>query len=134
VWTTSDFRTVLPPAVGHGNVYVTSLDNGSAVFDAGGVKNCSGTPEVCSPVWTSPTQPNGGFQTATIAGGITFIVTSHNLYALDAAGQVGCSTGVCSPLWTSPTSSYGFTSDLVVANGLVYVVASDGKLLVYGLS
>ena len=133
LWTTSDFPTVLPPAVAHGNVYVTSLNNGLAAFDAGGVKNCSGTPVVCSPVWTSPIPPTGGFQTATIAGGVTFIVTSNHLYALDAAGQVGCSTNVCSPLWTSPTSSYLFTSDLVVTNGLVYVDASDGNLHVYGL-
>jgi eukaryotic-like serine/threonine-protein kinase len=132
VWTTSNFPTVLPPAVGDGNVWVTSLANGSAAFDAGGVKNCSGG--VCSPVWTSPTPGPASFQTPTIAGGVAFIVGGNHLYALDATGQVGCSTSVCSPLWTSPTSSYGFTSDLVVANGLVYVVATDGDLRVYGLS
>jgi hypothetical protein len=132
VWTTSDFPTVLQPAVGNDTLYVTSLTNGTAAFDAKGVKNCSGTPVVCSPLWTSSVGAGGGFWTPTVAGGVAFLVSPNHLYALDAGGKVGCSASVCSPLWTSPTSSFSGSS-LAVANGLVYIVGSDGRLHVYGL-
>jgi hypothetical protein len=49
-----DMRPYEPysPAVVGGVVYVSS-GNGLSAFDATGTTNCSGTPKICTPLWTA---------------------------------------------------------------------------------
>ncbi len=68
------------PAVAYGRVYA-----GNAVYDAGGVTNCSGDPTICAPLW----RVSEGGQLPVVANGILFAggsVPSGGGPATSAAG------------------------------------------------
>jgi PQQ-like domain len=120
----------LAPAVANGVVYV--LTNKLYAFDAHGVTNCSGSPTVCQPLWTS-----GG--TATTPGGTTTIspvVANGMVYVADAAydanGMTNCSgtPKVCRPLF-GVTGSISQPNSSAVSNGVLYLTNTSGQLFAY---
>jgi outer membrane protein assembly factor BamB len=136
------------PTVADGVVYVSWCDNtGSAcaagannnaaklsAFDAAGVSNCSGSPKVCTPLWTATTG-NWVLSSPAVANGIVYVTSNdvHNgaevgdLYAFDAAGVSNCSGSpkVCAPLWVAPGSGQMDASPSV-AGGAVFIGETVG--------
>jgi outer membrane protein assembly factor BamB len=134
LWTANlgDFLTS-SPAVAGGVVYVGSHYNGTFyAFDAAGVSGCSGSPKVCTPLWTASTS-GITYSAAAVAGDVVFVGSSTHLLAFDAAGASGCSGNpkVCTPLWSVPVPVG--SSSPAVAGGVVYAGASDRKLHAYSL-
>jgi outer membrane protein assembly factor BamB len=108
------------PAVATGVVYAVSNSGTLYAFDANGSANCSGTPKVCTPLWTAST--SGGESSPNVVNGVVYIGGAF-VEAFDAHGSTNCSgtPKVCHPLWTS-TSNATFTSP-AVTNGVLYTTA-----------
>jgi outer membrane protein assembly factor BamB len=120
------------PTVAGGVVYIGSADGNLYALDAAGASGCSGSPKVCTPLWTARIGGRIEYSTPAVVGDVVFISNDSSLHAYDAAGVSGCSGNpkVCTPLWTvNVPVSYASPS---VAGGAVYVGASDG-LHVYSL-
>lgn len=117
------------PTVSNGTVYVAgsggSVSGGVVyAFDEAGQTNCSGTPKICSPLWTAAT---GGevLPPPAVSNGVLYAGSSNlELYAFDATGQTNCSgtPKTCSPLWKGATDGSG---SVAVSDGDVYVGGSD---------
>ena len=129
------------PNVTSGVVYVSTYQtpglpaNGPAgtveAFDANGVTDCSGTPTVCQPLWT--TASDVGYSAPAVANGILYAVGEDTLDAFSANGTTNCSgtPTACQPLWTatldtSPT--YISTVSPVVSGGVVYAQSANFNL------
>lgn len=135
IWTTTGVPASTgntgSPAIGpNGVLYIANQT--LYAFDAAGSAGCAGTPKVCAPLWTAATANSPTYSAPAVANG-TVYVSSWNakLYAFDAAGSAGCSTGAtgktCTPLWTAATpGSIGGTP--AVAKGVVYTVSGNGTL------
>jgi len=111
---------VSTPAVANGMVYVGSVGEKMFAFDAAGVKNCSGTPKVCRPLW-SRAMSGDVIASPTVAGGVVYVIAAHNvsdeLDALDGTtGALRWDAIVDTDLSTSEHSA----SAVTVANGIVY--------------
>ena len=108
------------PAVVNGVVYVANSTSLLA-FDGTGKTDCSGTPTVCSPLWSAPTGTTSEIATPAVDSGIAYIVNDSTLtlYAFDATGTINCagSPKTCAPLWTAS----GVGGAPAIANGKVYV-------------
>jgi outer membrane protein assembly factor BamB len=120
------------PAVAGGVVYVSAATTLYA-FSATGTTGCSGTPKVCTPLWTATGA--GGVWSPAVAGGAVYVgVGAGRLDAFSAAGTTGCSgtppSRTCTPLWTAVTGGNGFTTP-TVANGVVYFGSGDTKLYAF---
>jgi outer membrane protein assembly factor BamB len=120
------------PAVAKGVVYVGSTTGALEAFDATGTTNCSGSPKVCTPLWTAST--GGAIFSSPVVSGSTVLIgsTDKKLYAFDAAGSTNCSGSpkVCTPLWTATTG--GAISDTAaVSNGVAYIGSADSKLYAF---
>jgi hypothetical protein len=122
------------PTVANGVVYVTTggefcyvgcgwLAATTYAFDAAGTSNCSGSPKLCTPLWTA-SSGSGAVSSPAVANGVVY-VTASLLYAFDAAGTTNCSgtPKICRPLWTASGWSAGASA--AVANGVVYVASQD---------
>ncbi len=96
---------------------------GLAAFDATGVAGCTGTPIVCSPLWTSL---RGSETAPAVANGVVYVTDTTGISAIDAHGIVNCSgvPKVCLPVWTA-AGPFAASSPSVV-NGRVYVGGTDG--------
>jgi outer membrane protein assembly factor BamB len=118
------------PAVAGGVVYVVDNDGVLRAYDAGGVAGCSGTPKVCSPLWTA--NAGQGNHAPAVANGRVYVASSGTVKAFDAAGTQNCSGSpkVCTPLWTSPALGTISRSSPIVANGVLFIGSSTG---VHGL-
>ncbi len=108
------------PAVLNGVVYVAG-NQALYAFDAAGKTNCSGTPTVCSQLWSAPTGTSSSIpDTPTVDNGTVYVAndSTATLYAFDSTGSVNCSGSpkTCTPLWTAS----GVSGPLAVANGMVY--------------
>ncbi len=104
-------------AVVNGVVYA-STSGGLEAFDAAGQSNCSGTPIVCQPLWTSA----GTFGSPTVSNGTVFMTTTTGVEAFDANGNTDCSGNpkVCSPVWTTSIGDTG--TAVAVSGGIAYAV------------
>jgi hypothetical protein len=135
-WTAVALGTSLHDPAVAGNVLVATgfdaADNGVvAAFDARGATNCSGTPKVCSPLWTATTF--GSATAVTLAGGVVYQasdlagVPTVSVVAYDVAGVRNCSgvPVVCSPLWSAMVPGH-VTVPPSISNGVAYLVASTG--------
>ncbi len=110
------------PAVANGMVYFSSENDTLAAYDANGVANCSGTPKMCSPLWSANMGIGTSNSSPTVVNGILFI----GIYAFDANGVTNCSgtPTICNPLWTISDGG-GPGSSPAVANGIVYFGGGD---------
>lgn len=120
-WTTAaNGPTLSFPAVAGGTVFVTAGTTLSA-FDAAGSTGCSGTPKVCTAMWTagSGSAFSPGQGGPTVAYGTVFVGGSAGVQAYDVAGATSCSGSpkTCLPLWSAPSPTW---SSIGVANGVVY--------------
>jgi hypothetical protein len=119
-------------AVADGVVVTTAqTPTGSVVvaYDAAGVRNCSGQPKVCTPLWTSDPWTGAGFDAApALANGVLYRAVGNQLRAYDLHGVQGCSGTpvVCQKLWVA-TVGPNVTAP-AVANNVVYTSASDGTV------
>ncbi len=130
LWTAAFGGAFVPSlAVANGILYASSGVQGALVaFDANGVTNCSGTPKVCTSLWTydvSVASP------PSVANGLVFIGLFNGgpgVQAFDAGGATNCSgtPKVCNPLWTGPTTN-PVTGPPAIANGKIY--ATDNGLI-----
>jgi hypothetical protein len=130
------------PAVANGVVYFSvsgKYDNRLFAYDADGTTGCSGTPKICSPLWSATLHAMTGVMAPTVVNGIVYIsdfgdFTSDpgDLYAFDANGVTGCSgmPKICSPLWIGLDGGTWNGSPAVV-NGTVYVGGKNGTLSAY---
>lgn len=109
------------PAYANGVVYIASADGNLYAFDGNGKASCSGSPVVCTQLWSatvggSPAPP----QTAPAVANGTVYYANGTLYAFDASGTKGCSGApkICSPMWTGAGSAI---SSPAVTSSTVYV-------------
>ena len=120
------------PTVAGGVVYVGSSDHKLYAFDAAGVTGCSGTPKVCTPLWTATAGGALGYSSPAVTDSEVYVGSfDGKLYAY----AVGCSSGggTCTPVWTATTGSY-IDSSPAVSNGVVYVGSEDHKLYAFDTS
>jgi outer membrane protein assembly factor BamB len=115
----------VPATVGQGVVYVVNSGGTLRAFDATGTSGCSGSPKVCTAMWTFA--PGGsGYVTSSspaIANGLVyFLSTTSTLYAVDAAGSINCTCvpKTCVSLWSATAGVSGSGSPAVV-DGVVQV-------------
>ena len=132
------------PVVANGVLYVPGYGDGLALasggayvsaFDAAGTTDCTGSPKVCVPMWTTTGLPTsaGNVGSPSISNGVLYIANG-TLFAFDAAGSTDCSgtPTVCAPLWTGNLTSSGPTyAAPSVANGTVFVSSWDGGLYAF---
>jgi PQQ-like domain len=152
LWATSTHANTGPgftpgsgsPAVANGVLYVPGYGDGIALasggayvsaFDAAGTTDCTGTPKVCVPMWTTTGLPtsDGNVGSPSISDGELYIANG-TLFAFDAAGSTDCSgtPTVCAPLWTASLTSSGPTyAAPSVANGTVFVSSWYGGLYAF---
>ncbi len=110
---------VTPQAVVSGVLYASDA-SGLKSYSADATSGCTGSPEVCSPLWSySPGPPVGA---VAVGGNVVYYSTSTGLYAFDATGHTNCSGAptVCQPLW----SAAGDFGTPTLSNGTVYVIAA----------
>jgi hypothetical protein len=140
LWTGSTGLSADPqtaPAVANGVVYIVATQVLSA-FDANGVTNCSGTPKVCTPLWSAELNTSSGYPLSSpnVTGGVVY-VGGDTVDAFDAKGVTNCSptTGLCQPLWQStPAITSGVLTDYTsaaVANGVLYASDNDDRLYAF---
>jgi outer membrane protein assembly factor BamB len=131
VWTASlgqaDPRFLPPeitPVVAGGIVWAAADVAGDTrwqAYDAAGNLGCSGSPKVCSPLWSTPTFA-GDERPIAVAGNRMYRSVGAWLEVYDANGVEGCSgtPKVCTPLWRAPSGG-AEPSAPTVAGGLVFV-------------
>ena len=105
---------------------------GLEAFDAKGVSNCSGSPKVCQPLWTSGNYPS--WVSPTIGNGLAYVPTfTGGLVAFDAAGNKNCfgAPKICAPVWTASINTINAVGPAVVAGGVLFVVAGVNELYAF---
>jgi PQQ-like domain len=151
LWATSTHEDTGPafapgsgsPVVANGVLYVPGYGDGLALasggayvsaFDAAGSSDCTGSPKVCVPMWTTTGLPTsaGNIGSPSISDGVLYIANG-TLFAFDAAGSTDCSgtPTVCAPLWTASISSGPTYAAPSVANGTVFVSSWSGTLYAF---
>jgi outer membrane protein assembly factor BamB len=95
------------------------------VFDATGTTNCSGSPKVCTPLWTATASGSPAVDAGTVYVGA------------DAFDASGCGAPTCSPIWSAvvggPAGSVAHASP-AVAEGVLYLGSSDENLYAFDAS
>jgi len=125
LWKANGGAAFSTPAVAIGEVYAL-LGNSLKAYDAAGVTNCSGTPKVCTPLWSGTNVIND--TSPVVAGGVVFIGSGGTgVYGYNAGGCGGLS---CVPLWTARVTGRLAQGSPAVSDGRVYV-ASSGTYKVY---
>jgi hypothetical protein len=152
LWATSTHTVTGPafspgtgsPVVANGVLYVPGYGDGIALaqggayvsaFDPAGTTDCTGSPKVCVPMWTTtgPPTSTGNSGSPAISNGVLYIADG-TLFAFDAAGSTDCSgtPTVCAPLWTASLTSSGPTyAAPSVADGTVFVSSWYGGLYAF---
>jgi outer membrane protein assembly factor BamB len=133
--TTRAFGTQVTPVYVNGHVIVPAT--GKVLwFDAAGLDQCAGTPNICAPQWSGDLgAPWWSFYGAEVAGNVVYVMAGDidmlaKLFAFDLAGQIGC-TGVprvCQPLWTADVLNDDAPT---VAGGKVFAFDMHGYLTVF---
>jgi hypothetical protein len=115
------------PAVSGGVVYAEDAEGTLFAFDAGGVTNCSGTPTICSPLWTATLAGTDELGASPAVANGTVYAPGGTLEAFDANGVTNCSG---TPKTCTPLRSYNVdvaASSPSVANGLVFIGSGGGS-------
>ena len=117
------------PAVAYGFVYVTS-DSASGpntiyAFDAAGKTDCSGSPTVCSPMWTASVD-SGQAQNLTVHDEKLYAAGGGSMEVFDANGEVDCSgtPKTCSPMWSTTDIGAGSASVTLSNSNIAYVLGA----------
>jgi len=121
------------PAVAYGSVYVGSADGKLYSFSAAGNANCSGTPKVCTALWTGATGSPIDNSSPSAANGVVYVGSvAGDIYAFGANGRTNCSGSpdMCTPLWTVATTS-SINSSAAVADGIVYIATEGNELFAF---
>ncbi len=109
------------------------ISSGDRVFayDANGVTNCSGTPLVCSPLWSTFSSGGADISTPLLNGSRLYVHDSSGVYAYDANGITNCSGTpiVCSPLWTGMSGNDSPLPPAILGNTVF--TTSGGMLYAY---
>lgn len=94
--------TLTPQAIVNGILYASDATS-IVAYSANGTTDCSGSPAMCSPLWSYSTGSIGNDVPA-VLNGVVYVSSSSQLEAFDAAGRTNCSgsPSVCQPLWTAP--------------------------------
>lgn len=125
------------PVVESGVLYVigtSNTNNTVYAFDAAGVRNCSGSPVVCQPLWRGAIPGAKSGTDLAIADGRLYASSSSGLAVFNVAGPPNCPLYVCSPLWRSaPVAGEQFSSP-AVANGFVYQADGAGTLRAFDVA
>ena len=139
--TTSDYQSNFLAVVSGRIVRFNGTDNPLlSVYDAAGSQNCTGTPSVCSPLWTASAQGLGLFAAPAIAYGNIYLPTYSGMQVYDLAGAAGCSgtPKTCTPLRTidlkNPAKSspdFVTFSAVSIANGVGYIGNDAGDLIAF---
>lgn len=139
LWRATTFGTATAVTLAGGVVYQATAFVGIeptvqvVAYDLAGVKNCTGAPVVCSPLW-SATVPGHVAVPPSVGNGVAYLAASTGLFAFDAAGTKNCGSQpvICSPLWVGAIPG-GPAADThpVVANGAVFIAGAAPKNL-YG--
>jgi hypothetical protein len=136
MWTSPIANPSPVATVSSGIAYVISDDGvtGSIVvaLDATGSRDCSGSPKVCTPLWTYQPTYDRITDSYVVVSGSTLYVNTYvstteppsiegDLEAFDASGVDGCggTPTVCSPTGSSPNNSPSLASP-VVGDGAVF--------------
>jgi hypothetical protein len=152
LWATSTHTVTGPafspgtgsPVVANGVLYVPGYGDGLALasggayvsaFDAAGTTDCTGSPKVCVPMWTTNGLPTSASNlgSPSISDGVLYIANG-TLFAFDASGSTDCSgtPTVCAPLWSASLTSSGPTyAAPSVADGTVFVSSWYGGLYAF---
>jgi outer membrane protein assembly factor BamB len=141
LWTTAGVGDAIRsgPTIANGVLYVASVQTAKFyAYDATGKGNCSGSPPLCSPLWSASvgTLNQGVDQSSpAVANGVVYVGSRDgSIYAFDAQGGTHCSGTpvVCTPLWTANTGGTIDGSSPAVANGFVYIGSQSGHIYAYG--
>jgi hypothetical protein len=135
IWTSDISDASAPVTVSGGFAYVetgSGLSDTVTAFDASGNTGCSGTPKVCTPLWTyalkysaSNAEPYVSVSGSTLYAGTAQVVSARDIEgdveAFDASGVSGCNgtPKVCSPLWTS-VSPFPSGGPPIVGDGVAF--------------
>lgn len=124
------------PAVSNGVVYIMSNTTSSSsnntiyAFDAAGKTGCSGTPTVCSPLWTASVS-DAEVEDLTLYNGMLYAQGGGTIEVFDATGTVGC-TGTpktCSPLWSTTDLGLGGDTVTISSNHIAYARGGGGTTI-----
>ena len=89
-------------------------------FDAAGVKNCSGVPKVCRPLW-SRAMSGDAIASPTVARGVVYVIAAHDVS--DELDALVATTGALkwnAIVGTDLSIPEHSASAVTVSNGLVY--------------
>ena len=132
LWTSAPIRSQYAleyssPAVANGILYTSGQDDKLYAFSANGTTDCSGTPTVCSPIWTATMGTTTSDSSPAVSNGVVYDESNDGeLFAFDANGVTNCSgtPKTCSPLWTAALEGEPNYASPAVADGFVYAPAS----------
>jgi outer membrane protein assembly factor BamB len=132
LWSTPDLGgdIVSTPAVANGIVYIGSIGGKLAAFDAAGTKNCSGSPTVCTPLWSRPLSGDI-IGSPTVANGVVYVVAANGFSdVIVAANATNGNLRWGAIIDTDLASNEHSASAVTVANGIAYAGfnASDADL------
>jgi outer membrane protein assembly factor BamB/plastocyanin len=131
IWQAPIPKGSMSPVVANGVVYALSWDIPNTVyaFDASGSTACSGTPKICQPLWTIPSNEYG-FTSIATSGPFLFATALDGIMrAFDAAGTTNCSgtPKTCQAVWTASTGG-NVNSGPIVSGGKVFVADANGVI------
>ncbi len=114
-----------------GSEVIVAVGDQLFAYDANGVTNCSGTPTVCSPLWSTASNNYGFMSEPIVYGSFIFAHDSNYLYAFSSNGSAGCTGApvVCSPIWTASINNTSVAIPTVV--GSLVLTLSNDELVAY---
>jgi hypothetical protein len=127
LWTGAGGGADHAPAVANGVAYIAGSSTLYAYAAKASSVNCSGTPQVCQPLWTADIGGLDSLGSPTVSGGVVYIGAGYEFYAFNAKG---CGAATCQPLWI--TANFNCCESPIggataaVANGVVYGAGIDG--------
>ncbi len=118
-------QSYMPPAIYNTTVFSTSGGKLLA-FDANGVVNCRGIPDVCNPEWTAQSAEDQLGVAVDSSTGEVFTASNY-VYGFDANGITNCSNGTCSPIWQGAVagSFSQFYSPIEIFDNILYIEGSN---------
>lgn len=108
-------------------VNVLGTDYKVQAFDAAGIRSCSGSPRVCTPLWETETNAAPIGRIMATAGRV-IVTKDGGISVYDADGGAACTAGVCRARWRAATTGYN-----VAAGAGRIVLAGSQEIAAYPL-